>query len=423
MAEALRTGGGFRLPRAVLWTALAALALKLVLASTTYGTNDVRAFWYFLQEYRGSGAALLYARESEFNHPPFVIRWLLGLRWLKEVTGFPPWFWVRLPAILADFGSVWLVARLLGFRTASPAARPQALIGLLLVAAAPVSVMISGFHGNNDPVMIFFVLLSVVLLERPGPAWLAGVAMGMGVNLKVVPLVFWPAVFLWLPTWRKRIEYFGAAIAVIVLASAPVLFEAPALVARKVLGYSSLYGQWGISRILVSFPGLAPISHAFESWGRIFLVLSLVALSVWMNRGPARPPLFRQLGVLTFAFLTFTPGFGPQYLAWLVPWIAGIGVGTALAWWLSSAAFLLLVYTFWCQGVPFEQGDPNWLSAGFWSRGLPWSYADANSMREWRGPIVPIEIACWLSVAWALVAQIRAASRPEKGSSRRAEIG
>ncbi|HKC23751.1 MAG TPA: hypothetical protein VKF32_03365, partial [Thermoanaerobaculia bacterium] len=90
----------------VLVTALLALAVKLVLASTTHGTNDIRAFWYFLQEYRGSGARLLYEKESEFNHPPFVIRWLLGLRWLEQTTGWPPWFWVRVPSILADFGSV-----------------------------------------------------------------------------------------------------------------------------------------------------------------------------------------------------------------------------------------------------------------------------------------------------------------------------
>ncbi|HZO09172.1 MAG TPA: hypothetical protein VFC77_07330, partial [Myxococcota bacterium] len=69
-----------RIPRAVLATALAALALKLFLAATTIGTNDVRAFWYFLQEYRGSGAILLYEKDSEFNHPPFVIHWLQALR-------------------------------------------------------------------------------------------------------------------------------------------------------------------------------------------------------------------------------------------------------------------------------------------------------------------------------------------------------
>ncbi|HEV8113982.1 MAG TPA: glycosyltransferase family 87 protein [Planctomycetota bacterium] len=400
MSQVLREKEGFGLPRAVLVAALAALAVKLVLATTTQGTNDIRAFWYFLQEYRGSGAKLLYEKESEFNHPPFVIRWLTALRWLHQTTGWAPWFWVRLPAILADFGSVWIVARLVRARLGEASTR----FTLLLVAAAPASVMISGFHGNNDPVMIFFVLVSILLLERRAPFWLAGLAMGMAVDMKVVPLVFWPAICLWLPSWRARFEYFGAAVSAIVVASLPWIFQEPALIARKVLLYKSSYGLWGISRILKG-------ALAFESWGRVFLAATLVGLALWMNRRPARPPLFRQLAVLAFAFLVVTPGFGVQYLAWLVPWIAGIAPGVALAWCLASGAFLFLVYTFWCQGVPFENADPNWLGATFWSRGLPWVSADANSVGEWRGPIVPVEVVCWITVVVGLVFQLRALER------------
>ena len=396
MSQVLREKEGFGLPRAVLVAALAALAVKLVLATTTQGTNDIRAFWYFLQEYRGSGAKLLYEKESEFNHPPFVIRWLTALRWLHQTTGWAPWFWVRLPAILADFGSVWIVARLVRARLGEASTR----FTLLLVAAAPASVMISGFHGNNDPVMIFFVLVSILLLERRAPFWLAGLAMGMAVDMKVVPLVFWPAICLWLPSWRARFEYFGAAVSAIVVASLPWIVQEPALIARKVLLYKSSYGLWGISRILKG-------DLAFESWGRVFLAATLVGLALWMNRRPTRPPLFRQLAVLAFAFLVVTPGFGVQYLAWLVPWVAGAPLAAGSAFTATSACFLGLVYTFWCQGVPTERGDPYFTHAVFWRNGLPWDFANADRMQEWRGPIIAFEIACWLAVLWVLGAKLR----------------
>jgi hypothetical protein len=400
-----------RIPSFVLVAAIVAAAIKLCLAATTIGTNDVQTFWYFLQEYRGSGAKVLYERDADFNHPPFILHWLTGLRWLWLVTGLRPWFLIRLPSILADLGSVWLVARLLGPRLSESASR----IPLLLVAAAPASILISGFHGNNDPVMIFFVLLSLYLIEKPAPDWVAGIAMGMAVNFKVVPLAFWPAVFLWLPSWRRRVEYFGAAVLVVVLASTPLIFQEPALLARKVLGYPSSYGLWGLSRILTASPSLEPLSNLFESQGRVVLVATLLALSFWMNRGSDRPPLFRQIGVLAFAFLTVTPGFGVQYLAWLVPWIAclelGAGTSAAVAWTLSSGAFLSLVYTYWCQGVTMEQSDPNWLGANFWSRGLPWNFANANTMCAWWGRIVPVEIACWACVVAVLAAQIRSVAR------------
>jgi hypothetical protein len=390
-------------PRLALATAICALVLKLYLAWTTIGTNDVLAYWYFLQEYRGSGLILLYERDSEFNHPPFVIHWLMALRWIHLTTGAPPWFCLRLPPILADFGSCLIVARLLGPRLALPSFR----LGLFLVAAAPVSVMVSGFHGNNDSVMMFFVLLSILLLERSSPAWLAGIAMGMAVNMKIVPLVFWPAFLLWLPGWRKRAEYFVAAVVVVAAASSPAIFEAPELLAQKVLGYKSSYGLWGISRLLASAPAL---SRAFESWGRLVLAGALVALAAWMNLGRSKPALARQIGVLALGFLALTPGFGVQYLAWLVPWMACVGGGAAIAWTVATTFFLVLVYTFWCQGVNFEAGDPNWLHASFWSQGLPWSFANANTMGEWRGPIVPVEIAAWLATVGAFASALRAAA-------------
>jgi hypothetical protein len=267
--------------------------------------------------------------------------------------------------------------------------------------------MVSGFHGNNDSVMMFFVLLSILLLERSSPAWLAGIAMGMAVNMKIVPLVFWPAFLLWLPGWRKRAEYFGAAVVVVVAASSPAIFEAPELLAQKVLGYKSSYGLWGISRLLASAPAL---SRAFESWGRLVLAGALVALAAWMNLGRSKPALARQIGVLALGFLALTPGFGVQYLAWLVPWMACVGGGAAIAWTVATTFFLVLVYTFWCQGVNFEAGDPNWLHASFWSQGLPWSFANANTMGEWRGPIVPVEIAAWLATVGAFASALRAAA-------------
>jgi len=399
------------IPRLVVVAALVATAIKLTLAARTYGTNDVRTFWFFLQEYRGSGARVLYEKDGDFNHPPFILHLLTAIRWLWATTGIDPWFLIRLPSILADLGSVWLVAKLFESRVAEPSIRT----GLVLVAAAPASILISGFHGNNDPVMIFFVLLSIFLLERSAPIWLAGVAMGMAINIKVVPFVFWPAIFLWLSSWRRRTEYFGAAVAVIVLASSPLIFQEPALLAHKVLGYSSSYGLWGLARILSSSSAFESISAAFASQGKWLLVATLVALSVWMNRGSRRPALFRQIAALMFAFLVITPGFGVQYLAWLVPWIAGAAVSTAAAWCLASGAFLVLVYTYWCQGVPTGEANPDWLAPEFWTRGLPWGYADAQTIHAWWGRIVPVEILCWLTVVAVFVAQLRAVARERRG--------
>ena len=396
------------IPRTALALAGAALLVKLWLAATTRGTNDVEAFSAFLREYLGSGAIGLYEHDPEFNHPPFVLHFLMAVRWLVHATGIAFPFWLRLPAILADFGSFLVVASLLGERLADRSARWS----LALVAAAPVSIMVSGFHGNTDPVMIFLALDSVLLLVRDRPVWMAGLAMGASLCVKVVPIVFWPALLLWIPGWRKRLEYFGAAALLFVALSSPVLFQAPALVARKVFGYGSSYGLWGLSQLVYSQqadPGSA--SELFRSYGRIPLLVALVGLSWWMNRRERKTPLFLQLGVIAFAFLTFTPGFGLQYLAWLVPFTVLLPLGAAIFQHAACGWFLFVIYTFWSQMLFYESCYLNWWEADFWRQGLPWNVADCRVAGEWRGPLVPLAIAAWVSVVIAFACLLRAAQR------------
>jgi hypothetical protein len=403
-----------RLPRWLWALAIAASLFELALAWRTQGTNDVGAFAQYSEEIAKLGGAGTYAADPDFNHPPFMLHFLLALRSFVALTGLPFAFCLRLPAIAASFASFVLAAKL----ALAPRSLGAPSAALACVAAAPASIMIAGFHGNTDPVMVFFALLSIFLLERSRPTWLAGAAMGMSVNIKVVPLVFWPAVFLWLPSARKRAEFFGAAALVIVLASTPVIFEDPALVARKVFGYSSDYGVWGIAWMLLSSePALAGPSHFYRHFGRAVLVAISIALAIWMNRREERPPLFQQLGVTTFAFLAFTPGFGVQYLAWLVPWIAEVPAWAAIAFSAASGAFLFLVYTCWCQGLPHEIGVPRGFGPDFWSRGLPWDAANANLLALWRGPIVPFGIACWITVAIVLVFLVRSIARGESSAS------
>jgi hypothetical protein len=400
------------LPCAALVLGVAAVALKLVLSATTHGTNDVATFLRFLREYRGSGAVLLYEKEFYFTHPPFVIRFLEGVGWLAKTTGLSWPFCLRLPAILADLGSVFLLGRILAPELAQETGTRSARAAISLVAAAPASILISGFHGNTDPVMIFFTLLSLAWIGRQDRVWLAGAAMGMSVNIKVVPLMFWPAIFFWLPSWRRRAEYFAAAILVVVVASSPVIFQAPGLVAHKVLGYSGGYGMWGLSRFAKSLPSLAEISALFKAHGKWVLAAGLLLLSYGMNRRTGKPPLYRQLGVIAFAFLAFTPGFSVQYLAWLVPWLVGLPLLASAPFLAASGAFLLLVYTFWCQEHAQAIRNSNWLDPEFWRRGFPWDFANADRAPLWRGSIVPVEIACWLTVVALFVLRLRTLRDP-----------
>lgn len=50
------------------------------------------------------------------------------------------------------------------------------LFAFLLYVGCPITSWVSGFHGNVDAVMMFFLLLSLFLLQSQRAAWLVGVA-------------------------------------------------------------------------------------------------------------------------------------------------------------------------------------------------------------------------------------------------------
>src|SRR5437870_13781058 len=100
----------------------------------------------------------------------------------------------------------------------------------------------------------------------------------------------------------------------------PYILQEPLVIARRVLGYGSIYGHWGVSRVIdgvVDVTGYFRWPNTFyHHWGKFIVLGTIIAASFWMNRGLKKPPLFLQCGLVAFLFLTLTPGFGVQYLAW-----------------------------------------------------------------------------------------------------------
>lgn len=391
-----RTSARVRWPVVVLVYAIsAATALKLAIAYTTYGSTDVVYWDMFLEGYRRFGGLALYRREllfpgrfnEVFNHPPFMIFVLRVIGEAQAITRLPFPFLLRVPPIVADVGSVALVAGILA-RVRGTTSVPPVLVAMAL---APASLFISGFHGNTDAVMIFFVVLAVYLLTPENGAtpvhryWLGAAAFGMSLNIKVVPLLLVPVFFFYLESNSRRLRFFAVAGAVFLVGSLPYVVQDPVALATRILGYGGQYGHWGISRLLGRLPETwGPLAVLYARWGK-YLVLATIGLVSWaLNRRPERPALFLQCGAIMYLFLFLTPGFGVQYLAWLVPWVAGLNLGLALLYYATSGLFLFLVYN-------------------YWSGELPWYFAD-SWIGIWRGSGRVAEVACWIVIGLTVVA-------------------
>lgn len=355
---------------------------KFVLALKTYGTNDVYLYDQFSVWSRYLGVSL-YHLDPLFNHPPSMIHLLHGLSWLAAASGIPFSFWLRLPAIVADAANVWLVWKLLGDRV-----REQSIFwALMLLAAAPPLILVSGFHGNTDSVVMFFVLLSVYLVEKDASPWVGGAALGLAHCVKVYPLIAAPAILLNLSGWSRRIKFCAAACLVLLATWSPFLFQDPRIVIAQVLGYRSSYGVWGLSYILDTVtamaPRLTPLNTAFEHIGA-YLSLGLVCLVSWrMNTASNRPQLFSQVGLVFLLFLSVSSGFGVQYLAWLAPWVVEQGWFAAALLYTTSGMFLFLVYNLWAQG-------------------FPWYLADSFNIGTFVGYYDYSQLLCWVSLLMVL---------------------
>jgi len=365
---------------AIVAVAVLFCVFKIVINWNTYGSTDALLWETNLQTLQHSGATELYRggtnlrdeggiyHHEVFNHPPFMIHLVSWWGALAEFTGRPMRFWMRLTCSAADIAGVFLLLALLRRMPSRP--DPGSL---LLVAASPVSLMISGFHGNTDPIMIALLLLSIFWLET-GPAMLAGAALGMAANIKIVPLLFAPALFFSL-RGRKKIEFAAGGLLMFAAGSMPTIVENPALVARNVFGYSPQSGIWGLPAF-VTILGTPEFLAVFAQVTKVASIALMVVASIWMNRGERRPHRLLQCALLSFVLLAFTPGFGVQYLAWVVPFTCLLRLREALAFHASAAVFLFSYYT----------------RAG---GGFPWYLANSVIHKVWNLPMVMLGLVCW----------------------------
>jgi Gpi18-like mannosyltransferase len=337
----------------ILFVALAATVflVKCYSALVTAGAADMALWERFLASIRENGAISTYysgglyvsprgSYVNPFNHPPFIVHYLRLVGGLSDLTGLPFRFWFRLLTSVADIGSALVLYRLLRI---SGQFKPAAFLLYLL---APATIIISGYHGNTDTLMIFFLLLAIYLTQTGRPAWLCGIAFGMALNIKIVPIVAAPAFFFFLPDLRSRVEFVVVACLTFFVGSLPYIIQDPFVIYREVFGYRSVAARWGVTRFLAGFAdihGFASIFNAFVRLGNYVLLAVLTAFSVKMNRRVHKPLLYVQVGIVMFLFISFTMGYGHNYLSWLDPF-AALAISSAVLYYSASGTLLLYIY-------------------------------------------------------------------------------
>ena len=372
--------------------ALVALTVKLAIAFNTIGTNDTVVFYGFAKVLSQHSLEWTYAHSRYFNHPPLTAYFLRGIFALTE----QPWcqglgihfpFLLRLPGILADFGVVLILLRLAKDRIRVPT------WALALLAVSPASVMVSGFHGNTDAVLVLFLVCCVWMCLRDQPL-VAGFFFAMSCQIKIVPLLLLPGfVMFWWSQHKSRPFILAGAVTTRALWAEPLL-GFPVLFAKNVFGYSGYWGLWGVTYLLrvtglrqfsrVSCFDLEPGQVVIMSVLKIIVIAGCVWLA-WRNRQARGQAFVESIGCAWLIFFLLAPSVSPQYLIWATPFILVLSPRLHAAFLLASSIFLFAFYNITSGGLPWnlamamDDSKQHW---GVWSL-IPWLTLIAGSIALW----------------------------------------
>ncbi|HET8775019.1 MAG TPA: glycosyltransferase 87 family protein [Thermoanaerobaculia bacterium] len=263
----------------------------------------------------------------------------------------------------------------------------------LVFFLSPASIFISAFHCNSDPLMVMFIVLALLATVRQRPI-AAGLLIAAAVGIKIIAFAALPLLLFGFRGWKARVQFLLASAVLGAIVFVPPVIASGWIAIRNVFGYTGWRGAWGFHLALniigFVFPQIVPKDSS--TFLTPLLILAMLALWVVEARrafhGGLEPQrLIRVTGLAFLLVLFLGPGFGVQYLMWLLPYPAFFlrRTQTLILHGLISA-FLFAVYT-------------------SWSHGWPWLWASGSTNPVWVGVL---GLVVWAAIGWAAASNARA---------------
>ncbi len=366
--------------------------LRLLLATLPGFPTDVGFFRSWAEAIASAGPDDFYAPGTFHDYAPgyMWVLWLFGE--LDEIFGFSDGQWdylLKLPSIVADLGSAYLLYVLLSGRTV---ARPFGAVALYLLF--PPVLLIGAVWGQVDSILAFLVILTIYLLVRDRPV-AAAVSFSLAFLVKPQAIAVLPFFAFWILrdrfAWRDVRTYLrlsrrpglllrmvGASLATTLVVVFPffpslLLWRPFVDLAHQVRNASETYkltaffayNWWevvGSDRCDVSTcrdPTTGAVTHGEEylgltarSWGVLLFVLSVTAVIVALRnaRGIGFLALGTSLSIL--AFFVFMTRMHERYLfPFFLPFLVACVLLRSRALWtafvlLGTAHFLNLYFVY-----------------------------------------------------------------------------
>ena len=183
-----------------------ALVLRLFLAALPGFGPDIGIFRDWAETIARVGPGDFYNQSGQFHaYAPGYLHYLWLLGSLDEIFSFSTSQWdyaLKLPAIVADLGSAYLLYRFLEGRREGWRVGAAALYLLF-----PATLLIGPIWGQDDSILAFFVLLTVYFVAKDRPV-AAALAFTAGFIVKPQAIAALPFLVFWIvrdhpPVWRR----------------------------------------------------------------------------------------------------------------------------------------------------------------------------------------------------------------------------
>jgi hypothetical protein len=302
---------------------LIGLILRLVAALFTYGTEDV-ASWGMVGE-------TLLRGENPYRYTYFLrwpSLWMVTIFAIKHLSLALRWDFatlIKIPPIIAD---VAIPVVIFCYFTRKYGDAGKGRVYALLYAINPVPILITAVHGQFDAVPALFLLLSLYFVDRyeeVADLFVSAIFLGLAIFAKSWPLLMVPFFLAHVSGRKPKAAFLVTSLLPFLVSVATLYALTPADVYYKVGQYKGLPGWWGFTSFfnVVQHPATKFISDLYARIGNYVLLLALAGMYIayYRLRHSRSQGLLEALvgGILLIYVLT--PGYGTQYLAWIVPFV------------------------------------------------------------------------------------------------------
>ncbi|MGH2643425.1 MAG: glycosyltransferase 87 family protein [Chitinophagaceae bacterium] len=278
-------------------------------------------------------------------YPPVMqgIFWLAAKLFPQNITG--SLVVMRVFIILAESGTIFLIRRLLIHW------KKNENLSLLYAWNPLVIAELSG-NLHFEAIMIFFLLLAVYLLVKQKEGW-SGLAFGMAVATKLLPLILLPALIRRIG-WKKTLGIGIISLGVIAILFLPFM---DAVFFKNVSSSIELYfhkfefnaGLFYVIRWLGFQIKGYDVIHTVTKWLALLVLLGII-LYIWKEKKPEVQNIFRAWMWIWLIYLACSTIVHPWYVTPLIAFAVFSGYRFPVVW---SGVIILSYYAY--RQAPYHE--------------------------------------------------------------------